>query len=485
VIPESSTWLLVTSLIGWLIRLVMGLVIILRRRTPSTALAWLLLVFTAPIIGSFIYFMIGENRLGSKRTREYSRIVRQVESMQRFTLPDLHALQPSIPEKYRPLASLAEGLGGSPPLAGNELDLFDDTQMFIRALVADIDRARYHCHLLYYIYHEDRAGHQVVEALIRARRRGVVCRLLLDGVGSRGFLRSDQVARLRANGVQVAAALPVNALRARVARVDLRNHRKLAVIDGQIAYTGSHNLSEPIYPGKQNYGAWVDATVRVTGPIVHPLQLLFIEDWYLDTDELAEDDHLLPPTNNLPGPGVGAQLLPTGPISSVESPLQRVMLQAMHLATEQIIFTTPYFVPDEAMIGGLGSAALRGVRTVLVVPHRADNRIAAAAGRAFYGELLRWGVEIQEYTAGLLHAKTLTVDREFAFLGTANLDMRSFMLNFELALLIYESDFASKVRFLQESYISSSVRLRHEVWRQRSAARIIIENSAKLASPLL
>lgn len=480
---------------GWAIRLFMAVVIVSRRRSPSAALAWLTLTLAFPLIGMTTYFLVGENRLGDRRRRKHLETVKHIESQLTFDPEAIRRHQASVDARFRPIANLAEGLGASAPLSGHGMMLMAEPERLVDSLEQDINAARRHCHLLYYLFNTDRLGRRIAEALARAVQRGVSCRLLVDAVGSKALKESDLWQDLIAGGVQVSTALPVNALRARVARLDLRNHRKLAIIDGRIAYTGSHNLTGPIYPRKAQFGSWVDASVRIEGPCVRSLQMLFLEDWYAERADLpdmrsiesciVDESHETPAGEDVPGgDDIVAQVLPTGPLSEV-TPLQRVILQALHGAQKEIAFTTPYFVPDDATAEAFRTAALRGVEVNLVVPRVSDNWIAQAAGRSFYGELLGAGVNVHEFREGLLHAKTLTVDTDFALIGSANLDIRSFMLNFELAVLIYDDDFASELRFLQGRYMQQSEPLTLGKWRGRPRYQRIGDPMAKLLSPLL
>ena len=471
-------------ILEWVVRLSMAVVIMVRRRSAATASAWLVVVAFVPLVGAVAYFLVGENRLGQRRSRQYERVVGQVSPADHLRERYRRIVQPDLPFRFLSIARLAEAVGAGPPLGGNDLTLLSDTKETMQHLVADIDGAAHHCHLLYYIFHEDPTGVSIAQALLRASQRGVSCRLLADAVGSKKFLSSSLRRDLQRGGVQVIEVMPVNPLRAAVARVDLRNHRKLAVLDGRIAYAGSHNVSEPIYPRKARFGAWVDASVRVEGPAVHLLQDMFLQDWVFNGGQELSDEDLFPPYDSPLEATSPVQVLPTGP-SSPEAPLVDVMLQAIRLAESRVVLTTSYFVPDEAILSAMRSAALRGVQVVLVVPKHSDHWIAQAAGRSHYGYLLDVGVEIFEFNDGLLHAKTLSIDRQFAVIGSANLDVRSFMLNFELALLVYDSDFASQVHYLQESYIHRSEGLVRHRWRKRGTTRVLLDNVAKLATPLL
>ena len=334
-----------------------------------------------------------------------------------------------------------------------------------------------------YIANDDAIGRAVADALIRAQTRGVACRVALDAAGSRVFLRSHTAQRLRDAGVDVLPLMPVSALRAAVARLDLRNHRKLVVVDGRIGYTGGHNLTTPTYPGRERFGDWIDVSVRMTGPLVNELQEIFLHDLAFTGRELAPEEEFFPSGVAMNGRMI-ASLLPTGP-TVAEQPLVDVITQAIGMSRERVVLTTPYFVPHESVLAALRTAALRGVEVVLIVPRRSDHGVTQAAGRSQYGYLLEAGVEIHEFGGGLLHAKTLTVDREICSISTANLDLRSFELNFELALLVFDSDFASEVHFLQSDYIERSERISLATWRARPFVRRLADNAAKLVAPLL
>jgi len=470
--------------INWLIRLIMAIVILSRKRTPTTAIAWLVIVFSVPTLGMILYFLIGENRLGRTRMQRHEEVVEHVHGKIPTRMILSEVSRPDINPEFRPIAILAESLGASAPIGCNDLTLLSEPTEMIDRLEEDIGQAKEHCHLLYYIVNDDDLGRRVVEALLQAVGRGVECRLLIDAVGGKHFIGSRSWKKMQHGGVQLASALPGNALRARVARLDLRNHRKLAIIDANIAYTGSQNLSGPIYPRKKAYGAWVDATVRLVGPAAAHLHTLFIEDWYLETSQLPADSECFTFCNIDIVKGITAQVLPTGPLSR-DAPLQKVIIQALHLAEQEAVLTTPYFIPDDAIVAAIRSSAMRGVQIDLVVPKRSDNWIAQAAGRSYYAELLDVGVRIHEHQKGMLHAKTLTVDKNFALIGSANLDIRSFMLNFEVALLIYDNNFSSNLRFLQERYMQAGVLLSNRIWNTRPMKQRIGDNIAKLLSPLL
>jgi cardiolipin synthase len=464
-------------------RVAVAAIILLRSRgTPATRLAWLVVVFAVPVAGAIAYLLVGEVRLGRRRRRRHRRIAARIGGRSAVRVAGPESFDALIAREHRQIAYLAESVGGNMPHGGHALRLFGDTDLFIQALVEDIERAQAHCHLEFYIFLDDHSGRRVAEALMKAAARGVDCRLLVDGVGSKGFLGSDLRKRTEAGGVAVVEALPANLLRLAFARIDLRNHRKLAVIDGAIGYCGSHNIADAEFALKPKYAPWVDAMVRLEGPAVRDLQVLFIQDWYLDTDEPLEDLLAIWPAPLADGAVV--QIMGTGPDAYNEA-LRQVTQTSLHAAREELILTTPYFVPDEATLSALYTTARRGVETILVVPARNDSPLVAAASRSYYEALLDAGVRINEYQHGLLHAKTITLDRRLALVTTANLDRRSFELNFEVSLVVYDSDFASELRLLQKAYLDGSVAVNERAWRRRGWPRRLCQNTAGMLGPLL
>jgi cardiolipin synthase len=474
----AQQWLVFLAVVALQLGLA-GLVLVRRPERQSSALAWILLVLVLPGVGAVCFLLFGDVRTGRRYRQRHREIVKLVRAAAaRF---EAHTAAEDLPDVHRPIANLGHLVGENAPQAGNRLELHADTERFIAALVADLDAARAHCHVLTYIYLHDESGRAVAAALLRAAARGVRCRLLVDAAGSKAFLRSTLRRELERGGVHVVAALP-RRLRLGSARIDLRNHRKIAVVDGLVAYAGSHNVAAASFALKPRFAPWVDATVRIEGPAVRDLQELFVQDWYMDTGEtLAECLAIVPPQQ--PG-GIPVQVIGTGPDSRHEA-LVRLIQAAFHLAREELILTTPYFVPNEGTVDALMTAAERGVRTVLVVPRRNDSRLVGAASRSLYEPLLESGVAIAEYERGLLHAKTITVDRALAIVSTANLDRRSFELNYEASLVVFDADFANRLRTLQCGYLELSQPIDATRWARRSWPRKIAQNAAGVFAPIL
>ena len=451
-----------------------------RVRQPSS-LAWILVIVAMPVAGIVLYLAVGEVRTGSRRKRRHRTIQRNIRAVQRNARGG-NSGKAVVPWGTETIARLARLGDETQPRQGNRLELLATSDGFLTSLVQDIDGAGRHVHLLFYIYLDDAVGEAVANALVRARRRGVDCRLLVDNVGSGDFLKSELCRRLREAGVQVVAALPTRVTQIVSIRFDMRNHRKIAIVDGRVGYTGSHNVASQAFHPKPRFAPWVDATLRIEGPAVSDLQALFIEDWYMDTTENL--DHLIAFSPEEHSDGRIVQIVGTG-VNFQNQALVRVIQSAVHMARDELILTTPYFVPDEGTLASLTTAAIRGVRTVIVVPERNDSPLVALASRSFYETLMDAGVEVHEFTSGLLHAKTITVDRDFSMVSTANLDRRSAEINFEVSTLIYDSAFTSRLRLLQMRYLEDCRRVDAVRWTARRWPRRLAENVAGLVSALL
>ncbi len=457
-----------------------GLVLLRPRIRQSSSMAWILIIIAMPVLGMLLYLVIGNVRPGKERIRRYGHIVRRIHESVAEEWARHRPVELAGP--YKTISLLAEVVGETQPRRGNRLSLVARTDELIASLVRDIDAARDHCHLLFYIYLSDGSGRQVAEALLSARARGVDCRLLVDAVGSAKFLDSELCRKLKAGGVRVLPALHTRYVAITTTRLDLRNHRKIAVIDGTVGYTGSHNLADASFAIKPRCAPWVDATVRIEGPAVRDLHALFIQDWFLDTGESLDGFLSIDPPEA--AEGVAVQIMGTG-VNYRNQALVQVIQAAIHMARDELILTTPYFVPPEGTLDALVTAAMRGVSTAIVLPRCNDSTLVALASKSFYEPLLEAGVQIFEFTRGLLHAKTMTVDRDLGLVSTANLDRRSFEINLEVSTLVYDSDFASQLRFLQRSYVADSIRVDGRTWARRSWPRRLTQNAAGLLSPLL
>ena len=480
-------WMAVIALLAHLaIQLAIAVRVIMHPRGTGETLAWILVVFGFPIGGPALYLLIGELRLGSRRAERQAELAKPVRRWVDELTDRNQVAWERLDEEFQPLAQLCRRTIGVPAVPGNEVGLIETWQEAFEQLLSDIDAARSTCHLEFYIWNLGGKADDVAEALIRASRRGVVCRVLVDSMGSRAFLRSEIVAKMRAAGVRVADALPGGLWRMPFVRFDLRLHRKIVVIDGSIGYTGSLNLVDPRYFKKDaGVGQWVDAMVRTTGPAVEALQATFLIDWYLETDDALET--LREHADLHPQPRCGdcaVQVMPSGP-NLPGAAIEQVLLSAIYSARSELVLTSPYFVPSEPLEMALVAAARRGVNVVLVIPKQVDSLLVRYASAAFQGELLDAGVRIALFGEGLLHTKSVTVDSSHSLFGSVNLDPRSFRLNFEILMAVYDTEFSQRLRGLQQHYIDRSQLVDYGAFRKRAPARRLAENCARLLGPLL
>jgi cardiolipin synthase len=476
-LSDLSTWAHLYTASEWIIRLVM-LVVVPFRRSPDAAKGWLLALFFLPWPALIVYWFIGRPTMPPWRAARFARIPEIFGPLRRRLLELPQMATAKLPPGLQQAATLAAKLGQLRPLGGNKLQLLPDYQQSILQLASDIDQARHHVHLLYYIFADDETGSTVIDALARAVRRGVACRVMVDALGTRRWLKSlDR--KLAGAGVEVIHVLPVRWLRRHSARADLRNHRKIAVIDGRVGFTGSQNLVDPRFKPGITYEELV---VRVTGPVVLELQGVFVADWFLET-ELVLDSAEYFPSPSAAG-NIVAQVLPSGPDFPTTN-VQRLLVAMVHGARERIFITTPYFIPDDAFVQALETAAMRGVQVHLMVSKIADQLLVSQAQRSYYTELLQKGVHIHLFQEKFLHAKHVSIDGVLALIGSSNMDIRSFVLDAEVSMAIYDSDVVAQLRVEQERTVASSQPLVLEEWVQRSLWKKVAENVARLVSPLL
>jgi cardiolipin synthase len=469
-----------------LLRLGLSVRIVMRRGPVGVSLAWLAVVLILPFVGALVYLALGELRLGRRHAEWAAKIHEPFEQWLEGLRARHQVDRAALGIQGEPLARLVTSETGIPALPGNELRLILDADEAFRSLIADIDAAKRTCHLEFYIWNVGGWADEVSQALLRAAERCVICRVLVDAVGSRDFLRGPWARRLRKGGVRVAAALPAGLIRGLFVRFDLRLHRKIVVIDGQWAYTGSMNLVDPrLFKQSACVGQWVDAMVRVRGPAVEGLAATFLEDWELETGEGVES---LADTGDFrfqdPCGTRAVQVIPSGPLMRNDA-MQRILLTAIYAARKELVLTTPYFVPDESLNSALLTAAGRGVDVTIVVPARVDSRLVRLASQAYKGDLISAGVRVALFHGGLLHTKSITVDEEFSLVGSLNLDPRSLYLNFEITLAVYDRGFTSELRRLQQSYVDRSEMMDLVKWNSRSRLLRFAENAARLLSPLL
>ena len=465
------------------IRIGLSLRILMRGKSVGVTFAWMTIVLAVPYLGALLYLLIGEHRLGERRTRRAREVIEQSGPWRNILCQRADRESVNIPARYQALDLQARKIIGYPSLPGNRLTLLHDYQSIFRDLINDIKAAHTSCFLEFYIWEAGGLADDLLEAVLDAHGRGVQFRILLDAVGSKNFLKGKPARRLREAGIKVTEALHVNPLKMLFQRADIRNHRKIAVIDNRIAYTGSQNLVDPRYFKQEaGVGEWVDLMIRVEGPAVTVLDNVVAMDWSVEAGEI---NNFSTSTISMQAAGeLPVQVVPSGPVFR-EGAIHELIMSVIYKARHELIITTPYFAPDEAMTEALVAAANRGVNVTLVIPAQVDSFLVRYATPALLDSLVAAGIQVAQYDQGLLHTKSITVDGEFCVVGSVNLDMRSLWLNFEISLFVYDEGFTQQVRELQTSYIAQSTFIDREHFSQRTYPQRLATNIMRLFAPLL
>lgn len=454
--------------VEWIIR-IGALIIVPLRRSPAATRAWLLLIFFLPVPGLILFLAIGTPRFPAwriQRFHELESFYDQIAEQMSRHAQDFGSATP--------IAALAMTLGRMPATEGNTVVLIDQYDEVIASLVADIEAAATSINLLVYIFADDLVGRPIIDALGRAVARGVRVRVMFDAVGSRRWRRGTS-RQLRGVGVEVREALPLHLLSRRTRR-DMRNHRKVFVIDDHVGYIGSLNLvAKDFRPGIVNR----ELVARVTGPAVASMVAVVTGDWCLETGEKPDRAIAIPS----PTGGAQAQLLPSGANYPLEG-FETLLVWQLHQARHHVTVVTPYFIPDEDVLAAMRIAVARGVTIDLIVSKVIDQPIVSLSQSAYYDDLLAAGVCVHQFRDELLHAKSLSIDSSLAVLGSSNVDMRSFQLNEEVSLLLHDAGSIAALKTIQQGYLNTSDALDLDTWRLRPAWRKIAENVARLASSL-
>ncbi len=482
----TLTWIIIVIalVVDFGLRIV-AIIVVPRNRRPTSATAWLLTVFFIPYIGWLFFLVIGSYKLPKQRR------LRQ-QQINEFLLHSTEGIERVRRDHPWPLwlesvVRLNRNLGAMPLVGGNSASLIGDYAASLAAMTEAVRSATRYVHVEFYILTWDATTGPFFDALEDAARRGVTVRVLLDHIASlrtRGYHRT--LRRLTAMGAQWRLMLPVQPLKGKYQRPDLRNHRKLLVVDGRIGFMGSQNMIDRTYNKRSNLRRglkWKELVARLEGPIIAGLNAIFITDWYSETGELLsrERDSV---EEVEAADQIDCQLVPSGPGFDSENNL-KLFLALLYYATEQIIITSPYFVPDEAMLTALTTAVQRGIRVELFVSEIGDQALVYHAQRSYYEQLLRAGVTIWMYKAPyILHAKHFTIDDEVAVIGSSNMDMRSFMLNAEISLMVHGRSFVAELRKVEEGYRKASTRLTLETWLKQPLRSTVLDNLARLTSAL-
>lgn len=474
----SSPWIYLAVSVYFLSWLLIPWVLLKKSMNPTAAVAWIMSVAFLPYLGAVLLLLFGVNRIERRKRFKQAaseRINRQIPS-----LPDRYDPVNQLSELQQQLAVLAERVSSTWPTAGNEVQLLPEAELTFQLFEEEILAARQSIHVEYYIWRPDRIGTKLRDLLIRKAQEGIEVRFLYDSFGSL-FLGSKFLRPMSDAGVAVAPFLPGRSLRERWS-INLRNHRKLLIIDGHVGFTGGMNVGDEHLGLNPAYGRWRDTQLKVRGPAVLQLQQVFVEDWYYATGEELTGSAYFPEAEH-PGNAV-AQVIFGGPHADVAAFLS-LMFAGITRARKGITLATSYFVPPTSLAMALETAARQGVRVRLLVAKKANFLWTLLAGRSYYSSLLEAGAEIYEYQDGFFHAKTLTVDGQWSLVGSPNFDARSLVLNFEVGLAIYSQCLARELEEQFERDVQRSTRVDPAAWADRSTWQMLGEQFCRLFGPIL
>lgn len=482
-LPYAVT--LAILIVDTIIRIV-ALFVVPRNRRPTAGMAWLMWIFLFPIPVLILFLIIGSKRLPRKRRRKQAainEIVAQIAEQEAGLVTNDQNMRPGI----RNAVKLGRSLGAQPMLAGNSAELSFDYEGSINDMAAAIREAKQYVHMEFYILVHDETTDVVFQALRDAIARGVKVRVLLDHISA---VRNPGTKRTRKSlkdmGAEWSYMLPVRPWRGQYQRPDLRNHRKILVIDGRVGFMGSQNMVDSTYNKRSNIRRglhWRDLMVRLEGPIVLGLDAVFHGDWYLETDTLLSE--LVESDFDVDQPGMlDCQVVPSGPGYTGENNLQ-VFVALMYTAQRRISITSPYFVPEESILNAIRAATARGVEVELFVSETGDQAMVYHAQRSYYDELLRAGVRIWMFKPPyILHSKHFTIDDEVAVIGSSNMDLRSFGLNMEISMVVSGTEFVRDLDVITDLYRANSREMTKAEWAKQPLRSQLLDNLARLTSAL-
>ncbi len=511
--------------------IVMTLRIVSVQRNIGVAIAWIAILFTLPVFGLIAYILVGEPMIGRRyrnRMDQARLLMNEMAQRERLIFDEG---QEVLPEHYRGVSQIGTRWTGFGVFSDHDMQLLTHPNIIFKRLIDDINAAKRTILMEFYIIYPKGQVLAVIEALMAAAQRGLECHILIDSVGSFSFFNSTEHRKLEKSGVFVHQSLPVGLFKTLFKRSDLRNHRKIVVIDEYIGYIGSFNLVDPkFFKQDKDVGEWIDVAIRSVSDneisITTAMAKVVVTDIGAENSDNLDalhqrvnsytrklyvrhptindinsrikvlDEDIEPFEQSSTGSmstiipqlpvvkNVVAQLIPSAPQVTAHV-IYNTLVTILHRANKRIRITTPYFVPDEALSGALVTAAKRGVEVTLIIPEKVDSFLVQHASQAYYQELLEAGVTIALFKGGLLHAKTVVIDDDYCLFGTVNIDMRSFYLNMEVSLVIYTPEMVAQVAECQESYLQSCRFLGLEEWQQRRDYERLFDNVVRLFSPLL
>lgn len=460
-------------------------------RRPSSSTAWLLLILLVPVVGLPLFLMLGSPYVHGRRHRVQQEANQSLAEGLRER-PDLPAgAEP--PSWVESLAHMNRKLTSLPCVTGTAVELLDEEHHSIASMAQAIDQAQDYVHAEVYIMAWDQTTAPFFEALERAAARGVKVRVLLDQLGSRKYPGYKELGkRFTDAGFEWHLMMPLKPLQGQWRRPDLRNHRKLVVVDGQVAFMGSQNMIDSTYLSSKNLQIgrhWVDAMLRLEGQVVQEIEAVFAVDWYAETEERLLADDYLPAHPDVPvtgpdGSGNYLQLIPSGPGFTTQ-PNLRLFVALAEAAQEKLVMCSPYFVPDEALLNAVTTAAYRGVKVELFASEKSDQMMVGHAQASYYQALLEAGVIIHQYRSPMvLHTKFMVIDDAVAVFGSSNMDMRSMGLNYEITLMAFGGNVVPELHALAQRYREASTPLTLEEWKKRPMGKRYLDSVFRLTSAL-
>lgn len=456
------------------------LIYIPKNRKPTAALAWLLLIFIIPVIGTIVFFIIGSTKLSKRRMHHQV----QINKMLRHYCANLQSkgLIAELQEPHDIQAKLAESLTSLAPTKFNAVNIITGYDEIIHETIRKVRSAKEYVYIEFYILALDSTTEPFFEAMEDAVKRGVVVRVLFDAWGSRKFPRyKKMMRRMTATGVQWKKILPVSLNPKNYNRIDLRNHRKILVIDNTDAYIGSFNMIDKTYHRRDSI-SYIELVAHIQGPSVNQAAAVFASDWYLETGEFLH--HFMENSVATKKGSSMVQVVPSGSNYPYQNNL-RVFNSLIQSARKSIVITNPYLVPDESLLGALVSAAKRGVRVSILNSEAMDQWMVGHAQRSYYEELMEAGVKISLYKKPqLVHEKFISVDNEVGIIGSSNLDIRSFELNLECVVVVYDEKTARTLTERHDELLDYATSLRLDTWRKRSLWQSFLDSVARLTSAL-
>jgi len=481
--------LIIYQILYVIILIVVCMRIIYDTRSHTKTLAYLVFAIFVPVIGIIFYLLFGTNyrkrKLYSKKLVENDALAKKLEGeIFKYSKKAFDRNDPDVQE-YKELALMLLKDNKSPLTSNNDVKILVNGESKFPDVLQAIEAAKDHIHIEYYIYDDDEIGTEVAKALIRKAKQGVTVRFMYDDFGSRS-IRKKLIKLLKEAGVKVFPFYRIVFILL-ANRLNYRNHRKIIVIDGQVAFVGGINVADKyVNKGKKNKLFWRDTHIRIEGPGVRYLQYVFLCDWnFCSKEGVMPNEKFFPLPSSLPVKGNKiVQIAASGPDSDVPTILFS-MLQGINLAEEEVLIATPYFIPGDSILDSMMAAALGGVKVKLLVPGTSDSALVNAAAKSHYKDLLKAGVEIYLYNKGFMHSKTMVVDRKVGIVGTANMDFRSFDLNFEVNAIVYDKDVSEQLAQIFFEDLKEAEQIDPETWYNRPVHVQFLEKTAGLLSPIL